>query len=394
MDPAAQFLFDQIQAAQSTGSYLVARRQYPQLSWKRAYQAYYQRDWQQEQRCLDDQDEKQASSHSHANWTFHRRQHQRGSDSSELNKIPKWNSLCDVGRDGFVSIGGKNGKVPFAEVYRIRKDLRSMQKVSTSGAAPCCRWAHSAEFLPSLNAIFFFGGFDSKCNFNDARLLFVDSLAWHELSYGVQIDVRAFHSTASRLLTQRSAGGTVQHKAEVLLFGGQFCNGGPYEYHNDLFKFTFVQQTTPAKNTAHFEVEKMHSAGDEAPCARSMSFAWIKGDALFIFGGSCATRTLNDLWTFDLTTRRWSQIGYRGLLGAPKTHRLTPKPFRISGQTKPCYFNADMEQLIVLHYGALGRAQREFTAFEGSYDEFREAKETEGGGGGVVLSQKAKVGGG
>ena len=282
-------------------------------------------------------------------------------------------------------------------------------------AIPCCRWANSATFIPTIRCILFFGGFDSSSNHNDAALLSLDDYQWHELQFDVDIECRAFHSTASRMVTVKDrVSGEMKQQFEVYLFGGQWCVGGPYEYHNDVFKFTFFGSASdsqqdedhgvdedneaahpyiPPKPTVSdyrraqkmkikaamqlfggYRVTEVVVSGDLAPCPRSMSYSWIKGDDLYIFGGSRARSTLNDLWTLNLSTGKWTELKYQGVLGAPKRKKHIPRDMVISGRPLPAYFDAEWNEFVVLQYGPLTAIQREYIRwFDGDFEEFEEA---------------------
>ena len=49
-----------------------------------------------------------------------------------------------------------------------------------------------------------------------------------------------------------------------------YCDGGPYKYHDDLFRFTFYQE-----DGGYFTFEKLEINGDLKPCPRSQSYIWF-----------------------------------------------------------------------------------------------------------------------
>ena len=91
---------------------------------------------------------------------------------------------------------------------------------------------------------------------------------------------------------------------------------------------------------------------------------------LYIYGGSYATSTVNDLWRLDLNTNIWEGIRYRDILGAPLTKKLVPRNYRVVGRRKICYYDERIQQLFVIHLGGLSNKQRDFVTFDDSLSEF------------------------
>ena len=302
-------------------------------------------------------------------------------------------ALCDIGTDKLISIGGKGAKNDYVLVHEIDKSFGSITRLRPPSAVgnpqriPCCRFSNSATFIPPIRCILFFGGFNSASNFNDAALLSVDDNKWHSLTFDVDIDFRAHHATATRMaIVENEKSGKMSQQFEVYIFGGQYCSGGPYEYHNDIFKFTFsefnrkrkkIKQKKHVARTSfpvQVTAKEVKVRGDVAPCPRSMSNCWIKGDNLYIFGGSRAESSLNDLWTLNLVTKKWTEIKYQGILGPPKTKKFVARDFCISGKQKPSYFDAERNELILIHYGAITGVQTQYKQwFDGNLEEFEEA---------------------
>ena len=308
-------------------------------------------------------------------------------------------ALCDIGTDKLISIGGTWAKNEAVLVHEIDKSFGSITRLRPPSAVgnaqriPCYRFSNSATFIPPIRCILFFGGFNHQSNFDDAALLSVDDNKWHSLTFDVDIGYRAHHSTASRMaIVENEKSEKMSQQFEVYIFGGQYCSGGPYEYHNDIFKFTFSQFNLKQKKAwqqdlvkqrkrgaktsfpVQVTVKEVKVRGDVAPCPRSMSNCWIKGDNLYIFGGSRAESSLNDLWTLNLVTKKWTEIKYRGILGPPKTKKFVAKDFRISGNRKPSYFDSERNEFILIHYGAITGVQTQYKQwFDGNLEDFEQA---------------------
>eukprot|EP01083_Nonionella_stella_P105982 305205_1 len=372
---------------------LSANDNHKQLAWNKPFNEYYRRDWKAETaKYLSDKIEE--SPRGPTNWRWYHYQ------AKATNEIPplRGNSLSDIGNDSMITIGDRR-RIRKIDIYRINKHFDTFEKLEATGASPCCRFCHSAEYIPMINAIFFFAGFDSTCNFNDARLLCLDTLTWYSMQHSCR-SLRAHHASVTRLI--QTDKGT--HKFEVYLFGGMYCQGGPYAFHNDMWKFTFCDDNYGIKEHAtestevplsplnpeqaarnetyssindnasggYFECEEVVAKCAKVPVERSQSHSWIHKDKLYIFGGTTARSTLNDLWEFDLKTNVWKEIEYQGVLGAPETITIKPRNYKVGASRKPCYFDSEREQLIVVHYGTLSDIQKRYTKFGGTMKEFKQ----------------------
>ena len=302
--------------------------------------------------------------------------------NNNIINIPKLrgHTLTDIGNDSLITIGD-HYKCTKIDIFKFNKTMNKKERLyATQGDIPCCRFDHCAEYIPMINCILFFGGFDSQCNYNDARLLSLTDMIWYDLEFQVDIDHRAYHASTSRLVTVAD-----NHKWECYIFGGQYCAGGPYIYHNDVIKFTFYDKNyteSDAENDedtifdidddkdedeklGYFECEILPNNGNDEPRERSQSHSWIQDNYLYIYGGSYATSTLNDLWRLDLNTNIWEEIEYRGVLGAPLTKRLRPIDYHVVSKRKACYYDKRLRQLFVVHFGELSGVQRQFMKLGG-----------------------------
>lgn len=97
---------------------------------------------------------------------------------------------------------------------------------------------------------------------------------------------------------------TLLPSGELLLFGGEFCDGQGTEIYNDVFRWN------PEKN------EWKHIESLNTPPPRCSHQAVCYKDKLYIFGGEYATldqfHHYRDLWELDLKTNVWTEIKAAG----------------------------------------------------------------------------------
>eukprot|EP01084_Bolivina_argentea_P180511 311873_1 len=367
---------------------IVERRNYTQLKWKSDYDTYQQNYNQNNNNNLSLICQCKNKKYSNKkcecsiNWNWYLFKNNKTKDIPRL----RGHSICDIGNNKLITIGNKT-KNDTIDIYQIQKDFNNQpyKKLKSFGNVPKQRFAHSAEYIAPIHAILFYGGFDSKSNYNDARLLFLQNMTWINLIYNANIDFRAYHSTASRIIYDDTL---KTHKYEMYLFGGQFCNGGPYEYHNDLFKFTFYDkqyseinllnaannnEQNANNNVGWFQCDQIQTFGTK-PRPRSQCYSWINDNKFHVFGGCYDTETLNDLWILDLHSLMWTEIKYNGMIQAPLTERIKPINFRIHPARKPCYFDTVLNKLIVIHYGYLSYIQNKYVKCRDNVAEFEQRK--------------------
>jgi hypothetical protein len=111
----------------------------------------------------------------------------------------------------------------------------------------------------------------------------------------------------------------VLYGTHVILYGGAFCNGGPYKYTNDEWSWSVEHETW-----SRLGIVKRH----HRPQPRSQHSACIIGHNMVIYGGSDGTTVFNDVHILDLHTRQWWPLLCHG--PAPRaTYNMQPKDFRI-----------------------------------------------------------------
>jgi hypothetical protein len=167
----------------------------------------------------------------------------------------------------------------------------------------------SARSTPAAAAIgphiYLFGGvFD---DFRAAEFVFFNDLhrfdtrthAWVPLTpAGALPPPRAF-----------AAGVAVPHRQWMLVFGGATypADNSSVVTHDDLWAYDVRRN-----EWAQLRPE------NPGPSGRVRPAMWQLGDRSYVFGGLDASfRALNDLWAFDLATRRWTLLIPDGAAGSP-----------------------------------------------------------------------------
>ena len=141
------------------------------------------------------------------------------------------------------------------------KDENKHEDSSGNHDIPCCRWGHTANYIPFLNAVLMIGGFDNTYNHQGIYLLYIIrddnnynvhmnpksyKFVWFSVSYlneniWCNIDSfhpRGLHSSIDRIVEKNEK----SLQCEVYVFGGQFwfSTSVGYAYSNELLKFTFI----------------------------------------------------------------------------------------------------------------------------------------------------------
>eukprot|EP01083_Nonionella_stella_P072848 196574_1 len=343
----------------------IERRNYKALEWNHHYNTYYERNWKHETKCYlnalckcNTKKHLQHRCKCHANWNWYL--HQIHDPKTNIPPLTGHTST-DIG-NAFITIGGRR-KSDVIEVYQVSKDFAHCKKLQTQGQVPSGRFAHTSNYIPPLNAILMFGGFDSKMNYNDARLLRLEDLTWYNLASNTNIDYRAYHCSATRIIYDHNS---QQNIFQCYIFGGQFCDGGPYVYHNTLFMFQF-------HSNGYFNITEMQpNTLSDTLAPRSQSYAFIKDNYLYVYGGCDARTTFNDLWQFDLNIHVWNKILCKGPILAPLTHGIEAKNFRVHAARKACYFDRQLDQMIVIHHGELSDIQKQYVQYSDTVYEFEQ----------------------
>jgi hypothetical protein len=196
-------------------------------------------------------------------------------------------------------------------VSSVSADTKRWSKLQTTGTAPSER---SRPAVASVgDKIFVFGGgFDE---FASGEFVFYDDLfvldtrrqRWSELSVaGARPAARAFAGHA----------GLESQSGFVVFGGGQFASDLSVTSYGDLWLFAAREQrwTRLADDTS-------------GPGKRFDPKLWSRGNKIYAFGGLTETyEVANDLWSFDLRTRRWTLLTANAAVGSPPARGVARGP--------------------------------------------------------------------
>jgi len=169
------------------------------------------------------------------------------------------------------------------------------------------RWGLSASVIEDDSSVlvYLIGGWDSRSQYNDVNIF---NFSKFELTPVTISGDRPQH---------RSCHSAVVKGDNIIIFGGSYCNGGPYHYFNDIWVL----------DTKRKEWKQLTTTG-EVPEARSQHSATIVKNSMIIIGGSNATTHFNDTYALSLDTLVWTKIATTGECWA--TTKLAPSDFRVS----------------------------------------------------------------
>lgn len=278
-------------------------------------------------------------------------------------------------------IGGANPDGSFADVYILDLDKFQWSKPDWPGISS--RYEHSA-FIPDCDQkkVYVFGGAQQATNLNDVQILDQENGKWETAeTHGNTPSPRTCHSMASVGSKFYVFGGGLSgpdpvpdvaihvFNAEDNSWSQPDVSGNPpcsrhghisvavgiYIYihggmagtniFDDLYKFDTVNHTW----------SKLQQKG-HAPSSRTAHAATSIGKKVFIHGGMSAVgAALDDVYSLDTETLRWTQISIDGPSPAPRLdHTLCaveiPKP---SGDSKAETAEEKDREILLLVFGGM-----------------------------------------
>ncbi|CAE7361407.1 unnamed protein product [Symbiodinium natans] len=91
--------------------------------------------------------------------------------------------------------------------------------------------------------------------------------------------------------------------SRAVLFGGQCCVNGPYEYFRGVHTLQFQEDDDDDdEGWSPLPTEGPH------PCPRAQHSAAIRGCVMVIYGGANDVRQFNDVWLLDLSDCTWTEM--------------------------------------------------------------------------------------
>jgi len=188
------------------------------------------------------------------------------------------------------TFGGMRDKMWNSNLYYFDCcENRDWTLFETTGFPPTPRLDFS--MVTYKNQIFIFGGGkDSKFN-NDTFSLNLVTHTWSKIQ-----------PRSPSVPVPRQGHSSVLHESELLVFGGWI---GGYAMLNDLWAF----------NLDTYWWRKIEiSSGIHDPPPFYANKMFVSRNSLVVFGGHNGSRHLNDLYLFDLETKKWEKVEQKGQL--------------------------------------------------------------------------------
>ncbi|KAF5385427.1 hypothetical protein D9757_005444 [Collybiopsis confluens] len=199
--------------------------------------------------------------------------------------------------------GGLVREIPRNDLYLVHARELSAILIQTGGELPSPRVGHASAIVS--NVLIVWGGdtkADMKMRQGDRQddglyLLNLVSREWTRVTVSGPGPVGRYGHAV-----------TMAHTSKFVIFGGQVDG----EFLNDLWAFDLNSlRTRPSW-------ELIEPASPERPAQRTGHIVINHGDRIIIFGGTDGQYHYNDTWSFDLTTRQWSELTCIGFIPAPR----------------------------------------------------------------------------
>ncbi|PKS09395.1 hypothetical protein jhhlp_004010 [Lomentospora prolificans] len=228
--------------------------------------------------------------------------------SSHPSPFPRYgaavNSVASKEGDIYVMGGLINGATVKGDLWMIEAGGNmSCYPLPTTAEGPGPRVGHSSLLVG--NAFIVFGG-DTKIEESDVLdetlyLLNTSTRQWSRvLPAGPRPSGRYGHSL--NILGSK-----------IFIFGGQVEG----YFMNDLCAFDLNQLQTP-NNRWEVLIPGGESGGDSIPQARTNHSVITFNDKLYLFGGTNGYQWFNDVWSYDLTLNKWTQLDCIGYIPVPR----------------------------------------------------------------------------
>ncbi|KAK0208871.1 hypothetical protein DFS33DRAFT_1380357 [Desarmillaria ectypa] len=198
--------------------------------------------------------------------------------------------------------GGLVRETPKNDLYFFNTRDYVASLVQTEGDIPSPRVGHASAIIS--NVLIVWGG-DTK---TDVRARYSDR----------QDDGLYLFNLVSRkwtLLTMQGPAPVGRYGHAVTMAGTRFIVFGGQvdgEFLNDIWSFDL---STLKTGTVWYYLEP---TTPERPARRTGHICMTYGDRIFIFGGTDGQYHYNDTWTFDLSTRTWSELSCIGYIPSPR----------------------------------------------------------------------------
>jgi len=156
------------------------------------------------------------------------------------------------------------------------------------------RWGHSACIIPAWDAdkVVLFGGWYSESQYRDVHVFDCESHEIECLAVGEQDSSRPSH---------RAGHSAVARGHHMLVFGGSWCEGGPYKYSNTIFTLNMKTKQWEAPKPAIGEPPRARSQHAVCPTL-------IRDRYMLIAGGCSGEWIESDIFCLDTKLSLWHRV--------------------------------------------------------------------------------------
>ncbi|KAF8499885.1 hypothetical protein F5888DRAFT_1611171 [Russula emetica] len=204
---------------------------------------------------------------------------------------------------------------PSNDLYVISTRDFSTNLLKTTGDVPSPRYKHSAVLSSTILLIW--GGFT---NFSDQVMqnqAHDDSL--YLLNLGTTSSIPVSREWTRIVVNGPGPGGRFNHTmtligSKLFVFGGRTAKGRL----NDIWALDL-----DCLNSNPFWESYEPAPGNEKPLPRSSHVSVTTGDRIIIFGGHDGQHVLNDTWSFNISTRKWTELQCTGSIPSPRAAHAT-----------------------------------------------------------------------
>ncbi|KAF8499863.1 hypothetical protein F5888DRAFT_1611199 [Russula emetica] len=208
---------------------------------------------------------------------------------------------------GYVRSSGS----PSNDLYVISTRDFSTNLLKTTGDVPSPRYGHSSDVLSST-ILLIWGGVKS---FNDQikqNQALDDSL--YLLNLGITSSIPVSREWTRIVVNGPGPGGRCYHTmtligSKLFVFGGCSARGRL----NDIWALDLN-----CLNSDPFWEPYEPAPGNEKPLPRSRHVSVTTGDRIIIFGGYGSPHDFNDTWSFNISTRKWTELQCTGSVPSPR----------------------------------------------------------------------------
>ncbi|KAI0283606.1 hypothetical protein BGY98DRAFT_1183851 [Russula aff. rugulosa BPL654] len=205
---------------------------------------------------------------------------------------------------------GHSSESPRNDLYVISTRDFSTTLLQTSGDVPNPRYGHRAVLTSTILLIW--GG---MANFSDKIIqnqALDDSL--YLLNLGTTSSIPVSREWTRIVVNGPGPGGRYNHTftlvgSKLFVFGGRIASGRL----NDIWALDL----NCLKSNPFWESYEP-APGNEKPLPRSGHVSVTTGDHIIIFGGHSGRHDFNDTWSFNVSTRKWTELQCTGSVPSPR----------------------------------------------------------------------------